>query len=132
MTLGGYGVPGADRRRRGGDGNSSSTRDTEGSTATYQGDEMESDMELAAVPTTPWGTTEGESGGITMVRMQRHSDGSGSTRPEHGALTRSEYGLLAPEGPAGNPSVAGPQENGDNPEVTTGTGGTGGRETRME
>ena len=51
-------------------------------------------------------------------------------RTEHGALTVREYGLLAPEGPAGNPDAAVPQGNGEDPEDTIWTGVTDGRETR--
>ena len=51
-------------------------------------------------------------------------------RPEHGALARREYGLLAPKEPAGNPAAAEPQGSGDSPENTTCTGETDRRETR--
>ena len=84
-------------------------------------------MEPSAPPITPRETVEGESGGITMVSTQWYSNG---TRPEHGTLARCNYGLLAPEEPAGNPAATGPQGNGDEPKDTTVTGGTDGRETR--
>ena len=64
------------------------------------------------------------------MSMQRHSDGANSARPEHGALARHEYGLLALEGLEGNPATAGLQGSGDNPEDTAGIGDTDGVEKR--
>ena len=78
-------------------------------------------MKPVALPITSWGMEEGERGGITMVSTQRHSDGAEVSRPEHGALSRREYDLLATEGPAGDPAVAGSQRTGDDPKENTGT-----------
>ena len=63
------------------------------------------------------------------VSKQRHPDGSDGARPKHRALAHREYGLLAPEEPAGDPAAAGPQGSGDIPKDSMGTGGTNGRET---
>ena len=73
------------------------------------------------VPQRPqWGMSEG--GGI-KVSMHRHPDIANRTRPEHGALARCKYGLLAPEEPAGDPAAAKQQDCGDSPEATMGTWG---------
>ena len=85
---------------------------------------MESDQEPAAAPSTQQGTEEGER---VEVITQRHSDGADGTRPGHSALACREYGLLAPEEPAGDPATVGPQGSGDIPEDTLGIGGTNGR-----
>ena len=42
------------------------------------------------------------------VIPHRHHNGADGDRPEHGALVRHEYGLLAPEKPAGDPAAAEP------------------------
>ena len=63
------------------------------------------------------------------MRPRRHPDGTNGARPEHGALARREFGLLALEEPAGESAVAEPQGSGDSPKDTTGTGDTDGRET---
>ena len=55
------------------------------------------------------------------MSTQRHSDGTNGARLEHGAFARREYSLLAPEGSTGDPTSAGPQESGDEPEDTMGT-----------
>ena len=102
VTNTGNGVPGIKRQGWGGDGNSSATWDTKGSTVTCCGAEMASGMEPAAPSITPRGMAEGESSGITIVSTQRHSDGADSARLKYGALARRKYGLLAPEGSAGN------------------------------
>ena len=57
---------------------------------------MASGQEPVPPPSATQGTAEGESDGDTHVRMQRHSDGADSARPEHGASRK--YGLLVPEG----------------------------------
>ena len=61
----------------------------------------------------------------------RAADASGavSARPDHDALTRREYGLLAPEGSTVNTAATGPLGIGDNPKETTDTGSTKGTET---
>ena len=61
MTLEGDGVLGADGRVQEGDGNSLSTGDTKGSTVTFLGEEMASDMEPA--PIILLGVVEGDSDG---------------------------------------------------------------------
>ena len=50
VTHKGEGVPGADRRGRGGDGNSPSTQDTKGISTTRRREDMESDQEPEAPP----------------------------------------------------------------------------------
>ena len=62
------------------------------------------------------------------MRPRRHPDGTNGARPEHGALARREFGLLALEEPAGESAVVEPQGSGDSPKDTTGTGDTDGRE----
>ena len=54
--------------------------------------------------------------------MHRHTEGANGARPEHGALARHKYGLMAPEDPAGDLAVADPQEYRDDHEATMGTG----------
>ena len=108
----GDGVTGTGRQERGGDRNSPATRGTEGSTNTSRGEEMKSNQEPAVLPSKPRGTKEGE---IGEVSTQRYSDGTSGVRPEHGALARRKYGLLAPEEPAGDPAATGPQGSGENP-----------------
>ena len=49
---------------------------------------MDSKIDPEAPPTTLRGTADGESGGITMVSTQMHSDRDDGSRPESGALTR--------------------------------------------
>ena len=124
VTLEGNGVPGADVQGQGGDGNSFSAWDAKGTTATCRGEEMESKMNPGAPPITPQRMAEGESDRITMVSMQRHSDGANCARPKHSALVHRKYGLLAPEGPAGDPAATGTKGDGENPENTTWTRGT--------
>ena len=63
------------------------------------------------------------------MRTHRHPNGADSSRPDHGALTRHKYSLLAPEETAGHPAAADPKGSEDIPEETTGTGDTDGRET---
>ena len=123
---------GTDRRGRGGDRNSSSTRETEGNTATSNGEEMASGQDSAAPPSVLRGTEEEGIGESTQGSTQRHSKGAAGARPKHGALARREYGLLAPERPAGDPSAAKPQGSGDEPEDITGTVDTNGMETGTE
>ena len=128
MTLKGNGVTRADRWGKRGGGNSPATRYTKGSNNTSSREDMASGQEPALPSSTQRGTAEGE---ILWVSTQRHLDGTNGTRPEHGALVRHEYGLLAPEEPAGDLAAAGPQGSRDSPGDTTGTGGTNGRETGM-
>ena len=54
--------------------------------------------------------------------LHRNPDGTNGARPKHGALARREYGLLAPEEPAGDPAAVELQECGDGHEATMGTG----------
>ena len=126
VTLKGDGVPEADTRGRGGDGNSPAIQDTGGSSNISRGEEMVSGQEPAPPPSPQWGTEEEERG---EVIPQSHSKGAGGSRPEHGALARREYGLLVPEELAGDPDAAGAQGSGDNPKDTIGAGGTDRRET---
>ena len=81
-------------------------------------------MKPAAPPITPRGTEEGEIDRITMVITKRDSNGADGASPKHGALEFCEYGLLTLEGPAGDSASVGPKGNGDDPEDTTGIGGT--------
>ena len=85
---------------------------------------MASDLEPAPPSITPWDTSEGERAGGLQVCMQRNSDGASGARPKHGALACRKYGLLVPEGPAGDLAVSGHQGSGYDPKETTGTGGT--------
>ena len=55
------------------------------------------------------------------MRPHRHHDVADGARPEHSTLARHEYGLLAPEDPAGNPDAADPHGSRDRPEDTSET-----------
>ena len=55
--------------------------------------------------------------------MHKHPDDTDGAMSEHGALARRNYGLLAPEYPTVYPAVTEPQDYGDGPEATMGTGG---------
>ena len=83
VTLKDYGVPGADGQGRGGDRNSSSTQDTEGSSHNSCGEDMESGQEPAAPPIPQRGTVEVER---VKVRTQRHPNSADGAKPKHGAL----------------------------------------------
>ena len=63
--------------------------------------------------------------------MHRHPDGANGTRPEHSALARRKYGLLALDEPTGDPAAADPRDHGDGHEATMGTGGAYDRATEM-
>ena len=67
----------------------------------------------------------------SKVSTHRYPDGANGTSPEHGALARREDGLLVPEKLTGNPAAAEPQDCGDIPEATMGTGGPDERETEV-
>ena len=84
---------------------------------------MASGQEAAAPHILQRDTAEGERG---EVIPHRYPDGADGARPKHGVLLGCEYGLLAPEDPAGDPVAAGPQGSGYRPNDTTGTGGTDG------
>ena len=62
------------------------------------------------------------------MSTQRYSDGVDDSRINHNAQACRDNDLLASEEPLGNPAAAGPQQSGDNPKDTMGTGVTGGRE----
>ena len=72
---------------------SQAIQDTKWSRNTSRRDEMESNQEPLAPHITQHGTVEGDR---VNVNTQRHPDGVDGARPEHGALVRREYGLLAP------------------------------------
>ena len=61
--------------------------------------------------------------------MQWNSDRDGGARPKNGAFVCLKYGLLAPEGSAGDIAAAGPLGSGYEPKETTGTRDTKGIET---
>ena len=44
---------------------------------------------------------------VSAGTLTRHTAGTDGARPEHSALARRKYGLLALEEPAGDPAVAG-------------------------
>ena len=113
---------GEDGHGQGGDGNSPATRDTKGNTATRRVEDMASGQEPKAPPSAMHGTAEGDKYRDTQARTQRHSDGYDCARPKHGAFCK--YGLLAPEGSAGDTAAAGLPRRGDEPKETTGTGET--------
>ena len=56
-----------------------------------------------------------------MIPLRHPNDANGA-RPEHGALARREYGLLASEEPVGDPDTTEPHVSGNNPENTADTG----------
>ena len=106
VTIEGNRVPGADRRGRGADKNSLATRDTEGGVATRQAVAMASGQGPAAALRLLRNGAERESGSGGQAITQSHSAGSTGTSPEHD--TSREYGILAPEGSAGDTSDVGP------------------------
>ena len=93
-------VPGAEGRGRGGGRTSPTNRDTKASRDSSSGEEMAIGTG-PAVPQRPQrGITEGR---CIEVSMYRNPDGA---RPEHSALARRKYVLLAPEDPANNQAAA--------------------------
>ena len=112
VTLEGKRVLGTDRRGRGGDRKSSSTRDINENTATSRIEEMTSRQDPAAMSSAPRGTAYGGRGRSTQVSTKRNSDGTDGARPKNGALMRHEYRSLVPEGPAGDLAAAGPNGSG--------------------
>ena len=63
------------------------------------------------------------------MRPHKHPDCANGASPEHGALARRQYVLLAPENPAGNPAAVETQGSGEFPKATTETGNIYRRET---
>ena len=130
VTLKGDGVMGARRQGRGGNRNSPVTRDTKGTTATRRGEDITSEQEPVAPPIATQGTAEGDSDWYIQVRTQRNSDGYDGARTKHGAFRAfHEYGLLAPGGVGGRPSLLGALGIRDDPKETTGTGDTKNRDS---
>ena len=126
VTLDRDGILGEDGRGQGGDRNSPATRYTEASGDSSSDKEMASGLAPAPSPIPHQDT---ETGRGSEVSMHRHLEGVYGANPEHGALARREYSLLAPEDPAGDTAAAEPQECGDGHDFTMGTGGPDMRET---
>ena len=93
MTPEGDGVPVAGGRGRGFDGNSPATLDTEANRDISSGEEIASWHDLSAPQRPHQGTTE--SGGSKVI-THRNTNGADGARPDHVALARREYSLLAP------------------------------------
>ena len=104
-VLGEYG------RGQGGDGNSSTTRETEANGNSGSDEEMTIDPGPAA-------------GRGSEVRLYRHPNGADGARPKFA----SKYGLLAPTELAGDPASTELQEHGNVHDATTKTGGLDARE----
>ena len=64
--------------------------------------------------------------------LTRHTAGTDSARPEHGALARCKYGLLVPTRPAVDPDNAENLGSEDGHEATRGKAGQARRETEEE
>ena len=116
MTPEGDRVPGVDGRGQGWYRNSPTTRKTEASGDSGSTKEMTSRSGPAALPSSQQGTAVGI---FREVRPHRPPGGADGTRPERA----SEYGLLAPVNPAGDPAAAELQERGDGHKATMRTGG---------
>ena len=81
---------------------------------------MASRQGLAAPPSAAQGMVEVVRCRELQVSTQRHSNGSGGARLEHGEFACCKYGLLAPEGLAGDPATAGPLDSGNDPQGDNG------------
>ena len=79
-----------------------------------------------AEPPRPQGGTAADNN--SAETPPRHTAGTNSARPEHGALARREYGLLAPMGAVVDLAAMGDQGSEDGHEATMGTAG----QTRQE
>ena len=100
----GEGLPGEYRRGRRGDRNPSTAQATEARGAGGRDNERTGRPGTAVPPRLHRGTSvEGDSKGT----LRRHTAGTYGAKPEHGALARCEYSLLAPTGPAVNPAAVG-------------------------
>ena len=121
-------VPGEGGGGRGGDGNLPTTRATEASGASGVNKGMMHGLGTT-VPSIPHRgkAADGDSAGT----LHRHSVSADGARPENGMQLRCEYGLLAPEEPAGDPDVAGTQVRRDGHRATRGTDDPGQRATDM-
>ena len=80
----------------------------------------------AALPRPHRGTAAEES---SVGIPTRYTDGTDGARPEHGALARHEYGLLALTGTAVDPADAGDPGSADGHEATGEQAGQDGKET---
>ena len=126
VTPKGNGVPGEDGRGRGGDGNFPAIQDNKASGYISSGKEMTSKPGPAAPQIPQRGMATGR---VSKVSTHRHPNRTKGARPEHGALSRRKYGLLAPYDPEDNPASAEPQELEDGQEAAMSTGVPDVRET---
>ena len=122
-------VLGANGGGRGGYRNTPATRDTEVSRDISSGKEMESGPGMAAPQCQQRGMSEG---GGSELSMHGHTNGADGAKPKHVALARREYGLLAPEKPAGDPAAIEPRDCRDDPKATMETGDEGIERWRKE
>ena len=67
-------------------------------------DERMGGLRTLLPPRPQWGTAADDGSAGTPTR---HTAGTDSARPEHGALASRKYNLLAPTGPAINPADVG-------------------------
>ena len=116
VTTVGESVLREDRRGRGGDEKPPTNRSTRAHGDGGGGNESMGGPRTVPLPRPQRGMTEDEGSAGTPTRR---TAGTNSARPEHGALARREYGLLALTGTAVNPA------NGGDPERAAGHGATG-------
>ena len=122
----GEGVLGEDRRGRGGDGNPPTTRATEAQGLGGGAKERMGGPRMVAPPH----PQQDMAADIKIAgTLLMHTAGTDSVRPEHGALTRHKYGLLAPIWTVVDPAAAGYQGSGNIHEATRGTAGQAWRGT---
>ena len=126
MITEGEGVPEEDGQGRGGDRNPPTTRATE---ARGDGGRDKERMDGPGTAPPPHPQRGAASDNNIAGTLLRHTAGTDSARPEHGALTRLEYNLLAPAGLALDTDSVGDQESGDRHEATRETADQAQRET---
>ena len=95
VTTTGKGIPREDGRGQGGDENPPTTRATGAQGNSDGEDESMGGLRMAA-PLRPQRGTAADNG--SAGNPTRYTAGTDSARPEHGALVRRKYGLLAPMG----------------------------------
>ena len=133
VTTAGEGVPGEDGWGWGGDGNPPATRETEGQVSSGGANERMGGPRTAPPPRPQRGTTADNGSAGTPIR---HTAGTDSTRPEHGALAGREYVLLVLIGMAVNLAAAGgigsEDGHGEGNGTTDQAWREGGRETKPD
>ena len=127
VTTEGEGVLGENGRGQGGDETPLTTQATKAQGASGSANERMVGPRMAAPPCPQQGMAEeiGSAGTPTS-----HTAGTDGSRPEHGALARHKYDLLAITGMSVDPSDTGNPWSEDRHEATIGTAGQARRETK--